>query len=126
DRRDPGPATRPRAGARGRRVARGARLAGGRALAHRAHGAPRPARRAAHGGRADPSRRRPRLMPGALEHLRVVEVGDLVAAPYATKLLADLGADVVKIEPPGHGDLARRRGPFARGVPPPQKSGLFL
>jgi crotonobetainyl-CoA:carnitine CoA-transferase CaiB-like acyl-CoA transferase len=65
-------------------------------------------------------------MPGALEHLRVLEVGDLVGAAYATKLLADLGADVIKIEPPGRGDLARRRGPFAGGAPHPERSGLFL
>jgi crotonobetainyl-CoA:carnitine CoA-transferase CaiB-like acyl-CoA transferase len=65
-------------------------------------------------------------MPGALEHLRVVEVGELIAAPYATKLLADLGADVVKLEPPERGDRARSRGPFAGGEPHPEKSGLFL
>jgi len=65
-------------------------------------------------------------MAGALEHLRVLEVGDLVGAPYAGKLLADLGADVVKVERPGTGDLARRRGPFPGGVPHPEKSGLFL
>jgi len=64
-------------------------------------------------------------VPGPLEHVRVVEVGELVGAPYATKLLADLGADVVKIEPPG-GDRARARGPFPRGVPHPETSGLFL
>ncbi|NUR92981.1 MAG: CoA transferase [Nonomuraea sp.] len=39
--------------------------------------------------------------------LRVVEVGQYIAAPYAGKLLADLGADVVKVEPPG-GDPMRR------------------
>jgi crotonobetainyl-CoA:carnitine CoA-transferase CaiB-like acyl-CoA transferase len=65
-------------------------------------------------------------MAGALAHLRVLEVGDLVGAPYATKLLADLGADVVKIERPASGDRARRRGPFPGGVPHPEKSGLFL
>ena len=65
-------------------------------------------------------------MPGALEHLRVLEVGGGVSAAYATKLLADLGADVVKVEPPGTGDPARRRGPFAGGAPHPEKSGLFL
>jgi crotonobetainyl-CoA:carnitine CoA-transferase CaiB-like acyl-CoA transferase len=63
---------------------------------------------------------------GALEGLRVLEVGDLVSAAYATKLLADLGAYVVKIEPPGRGDLARQRGPFPGGEPHPEKSGLFL
>jgi crotonobetainyl-CoA:carnitine CoA-transferase CaiB-like acyl-CoA transferase len=56
----------------------------------------------------------------------VLEVGHQVGAAYATKLLADLGADVVKIEPPGTGDDARRRGPFPHGEPHPERSGLFL
>jgi crotonobetainyl-CoA:carnitine CoA-transferase CaiB-like acyl-CoA transferase len=65
-------------------------------------------------------------MPGALGHLRVLEVGDGVSAAYATKLLADLGADVVKVEAPPRGDSTRYRGPFPGGVPHPEKSGLFL
>ncbi|HZP43469.1 MAG TPA: CoA transferase [Candidatus Binatia bacterium] len=65
-------------------------------------------------------------MTGALDGLRVIEVGDLTSAAYATKLLADLGADVVKIERPKTGDAARRRGPFPGGVPHPEQSGLFL
>lgn len=64
-------------------------------------------------------------MAGALDGVRVLEVGHLIGAAYATKLLADLGADVVKIEPPG-GDLARQRGPFPGGTPNPDASGLFL
>ena len=48
-----------------------------------------------------------------LEGIRVVECGEGVSAAYAAKILADLGADVVKVEPPG-GDLTRRRGPFPR------------
>ena len=64
-------------------------------------------------------------MAGALDGLRVLEVGHLISAAYATKLLADLGAEVIKVEPPG-GDLARHRGPFPGGVPHPEKSGLFL
>jgi crotonobetainyl-CoA:carnitine CoA-transferase CaiB-like acyl-CoA transferase len=63
---------------------------------------------------------------GALGHLRVLEVGDGVGAAYAAKLLADLGADVVKIERPGRGDTTRRHGPFPGDVPHPEKSGLFL
>lgn len=63
--------------------------------------------------------------PGALEGLRVVEVGDFIAAAYAGKVLADLGAEVVKVEPPT-GDSARRHGPFPGGVPHPEKSGAFL
>lgn len=60
-----------------------------------------------------------------LEGIRVVELGEGVSAAYASKLMGDLGADVVKIEPPG-GDRARLRGPFPRGVPDPEQSGLFL
>lgn len=61
----------------------------------------------------------------ALAGIRVLECGEMVAAAYATKLLADLGADVIKIEPPG-GDAARRRGPFPNGEPHPERSGLYL
>jgi crotonobetainyl-CoA:carnitine CoA-transferase CaiB-like acyl-CoA transferase len=62
----------------------------------------------------------------ALSGLRVLEYGHMVAAAYATKLLADLGADVCKVEPPGSGDSSRHRGPFAGGAPHPERSGLFL
>ena len=64
----------------------------------------------------------------ALEGIRVVECGDFVAPSYATKQLADLGAEVVKIEHPRGGDTARRRGPFAGGVenPDAEASGLFI
>ena len=64
-------------------------------------------------------------MPSALDGLRVIEVGGGAAAGYATKLLADLGADVIKVEPP-EGDETRRFGPFPGNVPDPEKSGLFL
>ncbi|MBI3249933.1 MAG: CoA transferase [Deltaproteobacteria bacterium] len=60
-----------------------------------------------------------------LEGVKVLELGNMAAAAYATKLMADLGADVVKIEEPG-GDVARLRGPFPGGVVDPEKSGLFL
>ncbi len=49
-------------------------------------------------------------MTAPLKGLRVVEVGSDIAAPYCTKLLVDLGADVVKIEPPT-GDPLRQWGP---------------
>jgi crotonobetainyl-CoA:carnitine CoA-transferase CaiB-like acyl-CoA transferase len=61
----------------------------------------------------------------ALEGLRVIDISQGIAGPYATKLLADSGALVTKIEPPG-GDYARRLGPFPNDVPDPERSGLFL
>ena len=64
-------------------------------------------------------------MPGALDGIRVVEFGRLVAAPYCARLLADLGADCVKVERPG-GDPARQRGPFPDDRPDDERSGLFL
>ncbi|MDO8532304.1 MAG: CoA transferase, partial [Dehalococcoidia bacterium] len=61
----------------------------------------------------------------ALPGVRVLEYGRLVAAPYAGKLLADLGADVIKVEDPC-GDPARRYGPFPEDRPHPEHSGLFM
>lgn len=54
------------------------------------------------------------MTDGLLAGVRVVEFGNLIAAPYAGMLLADLGADVVKVEPPG-GDLGRGFGPYREG-----------
>ena len=45
---------------------------------------------------------------GALAGLKVVELGQLIAGPFAAKTLADFGADVIKIEPPGSGDPLRQ------------------
>ena len=47
------------------------------------------------------------LTPGALEGLKVVEMGQLIAGPFAGKTLGDFGAEVIKIEPPGNGDPLR-------------------
>ena len=46
--------------------------------------------------------------------------------PYSAKLLADLGAEVIKVEPPVVGDLAHRYGPFPDDLPDSEKSSLLL
>lgn len=67
-------------------------------------------------------------MTGALAGLRVLEIGSetgsAIAGAYCTKLLADLGAEVHKIEPPT-GDPMRRWGPFPGRRPDPDRSGMF-
>ena len=65
-----------------------------------------------------------------LSGFTVLEVGEGVSAPYCGKLLADYGADVIKVERL-EGDPARRHGPFpdgpaGAGLPHPEKSALFL
>ena len=64
-------------------------------------------------------------MAGPLAGVRVLDLSREVAGAYATKLLADYGADVLKLEPPGGGPL-RRFGPFPGDEPHPERSGLFL
>ena len=63
---------------------------------------------------------------GPLSGVRVIEWGSLVSAPFCGKVLGELGADIIKIEPPDTGDAGRHRGPFPGGFPHPEKSGLFL
>ena len=49
-------------------------------------------------------------MKEALEGLKVVEVGNILAGPFCGTLLADFGAEVIKVEPPHEGDLSRTMG----------------
>ncbi len=53
------------------------------------------------------------MIPGALSGVRVVEMTSVVLGPYACQMLGDLGADVIKIEPPT-GDTNRRLGPYSK------------
>jgi crotonobetainyl-CoA:carnitine CoA-transferase CaiB-like acyl-CoA transferase len=62
----------------------------------------------------------------ALADVKVLDLTHHIAGPYCTKLLADFGADVIKIERHKGGDPARRYGPFPRDEPHPEKSALFL
>ena len=63
--------------------------------------------------------------PSALSDLKVLEYGDMVPGAYCARLLADAGADVVKVEPPT-GDSARHTGPFPGNVKDADWSGLYL
>ena len=60
-----------------------------------------------------------------LSDLTIVECAESVAGPYCSKLLADLGANVTKVEPPG-GDVSRRAGPFPGDIPHHERSGQFV
>ena len=62
---------------------------------------------------------------GLLPGVRVLDVGQGISGPYCAKILAQMGAEVIKVEPP-EGDSARRTGPFPGDLPHPEKSGLFL
>ena len=61
----------------------------------------------------------------ALAGIKVLELAQGVAGPYASKLFADFGAEVLKIEPPGQGDPGRLLPPLTEGAAPPESSGMF-
>jgi crotonobetainyl-CoA:carnitine CoA-transferase CaiB-like acyl-CoA transferase len=56
-------------------------------------------------------------MAGPLEGLKVLDIATIIAAPFAATLLADYGAEVLKIEMPGQGDGVRSFPPFKDGKP---------
>lgn len=68
-------------------------------------------------------------MPGIaspLEGVKVLDFTQGVSGPLATKFMGAMGANVIKVEPPGVGDLARSHPPFLNDEPHPEKSGKFL
>jgi crotonobetainyl-CoA:carnitine CoA-transferase CaiB-like acyl-CoA transferase len=52
-------------------------------------------------------------MPGPLDHLKIIELGHVIAGPFSAALLSDFGADVIKIEAPNRTDMMRDLGPKA-------------
>jgi benzylsuccinate CoA-transferase BbsF subunit len=62
---------------------------------------------------------------GALEGIRVVDFGHVWAGPYGTVLLADLGAEVIKVESQTHLDVHRRQGPDAHARAGVNRSGVW-
>ena len=64
-------------------------------------------------------------MAGPLTDVVVLDLTQEIAGPYATKLFADFGAEVIKVEPPG-GDSSRQLGPFPEEEKHLEKSGTFF
>src|SRR5256885_14471146 len=65
-------------------------------------------------------------MLALLDDVRVLELSNALSGAFCAKLLADQGADTLKVEPPGRGDTARYAPPFLGDAPHPERSALFL
>ena len=68
----------------------------------------------------------PELQPLPLQGLRVLDATHIVAGPFCAMILADMGAEVIKIERPGRGDQARLNHPFIEGPDGSQVSARYL
>src|SRR5262249_62268024 len=65
-------------------------------------------------------------MDGILSDVKVLELAHAPSGAFCAKLLADQGADTIKVEPPASGDRARNEPPFIGGEPHPDRSTTFL
>ena len=65
------------------------------------------------------------MLDGALSGVKVLDLSEDIAGSFCARLMADYGADVLKLEPPGGANL-RRMGPFHHDDPHPEKSLFFL
>jgi len=65
------------------------------------------------------------MVKSALNGIKVIELANMVSGPYCGKLLADMGAEVIKVEPP-EGDPSRQSGPFPESGAHTERSALFL
>ena len=65
------------------------------------------------------------MLDGMLSGVKVLDLSEDIAGSFCARLLADYGADVLKLEPPGGAEL-RRMGPFHHDDPHPEKSLFFL
>lgn len=63
---------------------------------------------------------------GPLSDIKVLDLSEGVSGPLCAKLLAGMGAEVIKIEPPGSGDESRSAGPFPNDEPHPETSAVYL
>ncbi|MAI81102.1 MAG: carnitine dehydratase [Deltaproteobacteria bacterium] len=60
-------------------------------------------------------------MPGPLSGIQIIDVSEVISGPLAAMILSDQGADVIKVEPPGHGEESRQLATYRRGM-----AGLYL
>ena len=65
-------------------------------------------------------------MQDLLDDVRILELTNGLSGTFCAKLLADQGADTLKVEPPGRGDPSRHEPPFIEGTPHSDCSALFL
>ena len=63
---------------------------------------------------------------GPLSDISVLDISEGIAGPFCSKLLADLGADVLKLEDPDQGDISRTFGPFPDGITEGDASGTYV